>query len=992
MSTKIRGHRIEEKSISVKHITDDFSLSEIKGVKLNYPTHDNKHDLNEEQYNVITQGGNADSYHNHTGGGGGANGIYTNVQRDVAILKIMMELNGLKNGLPKAIMDTFTDTKDIDYGVMPPSITNITSEVYTDQSVSTSLEPNMAYYYYVQTKNKGGWTTVCSPFKVTTPAADITNKIKNNINVVLPKNSKGIKIFRQKGELDYVYEEFTSSSTISPDGSLYEIVPANNYNTAHNSIKFEQNDRLEPNVDILNSINSPISRGLNLYDLYENVQLDSAVYCFLAPKNNRSVNILKLVWSGNSLFVPISYEVYYTEYAFAGINELEKWKPLSTISNMYYVNPLEHNTDGVINGHRVTGNTKRINNFIFEPISEMKGIKIVCKEIKSGVQMALINVLTNDSHTSPSVIHKLNVPVDLSKYNTAMFDMMTFGNPHENSIGLDFFSRSEDSTYQAYDQLYLYNSAPNNSNIAAIPNRTIRDSIYIGTRSDGDYDKIRISFKRLSGVVILKHVTVTVANGIDQIVFDYPETLTSVTFNGGKDYYEGTDAGIDSDFVDFKFPKDKTYDTIIVSYVLEQGNIYIHVNGNTCQWYKDGRPGVDSYISGSGFATWRGDYTGVTGITIGKTGVSKDSIIKKVFNDDLTSTFSHVLNISGMTNIIDKIRYKCKYNSFSNNTIVSTLRFSKSRLLFNPTDVTKASCSTTGEGNISYVYDSDDTNSWKSALTPALYNPLNTTFSFKEVQNIDCIKLTPFTKESSFKNFKIQISNFETVTGNEPDDGSVWVDVNGLDFIPSLKNIFTGIIIGSNVTNCNIVGRCLNMTFNAVACRHVRILYYETIGNVPLNIRNIECMSATNTNDYELVHTVDGSINISSNYNYTDIGIDGTIITQLPNSNTTASSNVMYNSIKQFFEVTDKSKKGILVTKEFPVGAISKILTTIQSIQETSNDKIDVLISVDGGFTWESVPKIEYVHTVVNRGTTACLRFELYNNAKLNAYALLYSV
>lgn len=185
--TKIKGHRIDEGQIKDNHLDKDLVFKEGERLVLNYPTHSNSNDLTKNEKAILTNGGLADTLHTHVGGGGGENGIYTNKERDLQILKLNMKLNSSIYALDNASKEVFDDDDSVDY-TQPNFDFDLKEDVISNNNLNTEKQFNN---YYLRYKMGYGFTD----FKNKYIECNKNNKINIYLNKACEKNY-GVEIYK----------------------------------------------------------------------------------------------------------------------------------------------------------------------------------------------------------------------------------------------------------------------------------------------------------------------------------------------------------------------------------------------------------------------------------------------------------------------------------------------------------------------------------------------------------------------------------------------------------------------------------------------------------------------------------------------------------------------------------------------------------------------------------------------------------------------------
>ena len=600
MSTKIKSHRIDDKAIQNKHLADEFSLSEGSRVVLNHATHDNANDLSHDQYLILTQGGNGDIYHYHTGGSGGAEGIYTHAQIDASLLKIMMQLNSIKYGIEHSIMDLFDNDSGVDYGVPAPTVDTSKLTVTTDV---TTLTPNTIYQYEASIKVKDGWTNLSASAKLITPVADSLYR-KAQLTFRMPADYvvKAIKIFRTKSSSDFAFLGERSYTTLySPEGFIYELIPKEGSNMETTALRLSV---LGTSTDSLKDISDVAYGGKWIGPNVKNVLYQGAgikvVYGFSNLDTTNKPGQLTLQWNSNIAYIPLDYIVEYSKTLNPNISLDSQWAPISDLRILDDFTATAMITDGAITNGTVVNNTRITNKFSFKPIPGCTGIRVRILRQISGVNLAGLYVYHLGASVGQKIYDDLGKNYNITPYKTMVIEVDSNGLMAEN-LNIGLIGAVDSGVVTA--QTNAFSHTANNTTQGVNLNRTIREEVYVGAMNYNGFNKIKLAWNSNTANNKISNVTIALSNnGLDSPIITMPQTLKRVTFNNGQLNSAGVaSTTISSDWIQLDFPVGN-FVSFIVTYTIEIGLVYWHSQGNRYSWYKDGNVGGDMYnTDGAGF-------------------------------------------------------------------------------------------------------------------------------------------------------------------------------------------------------------------------------------------------------------------------------------------------------------------------------------------------------------------------------------------------------
>ena len=288
---------------------------------------------------------------------------------------------------------------------------------------------------------------------------------------------------------------------------------------------------------------------------------------------------------------------------------------------------------------------------------------------------------------------------------------------------------------------------------------------------------------------------------------------------------------------------------------------------------------------------------------------------------------------------------------------------------------------------------------YRTSRYPTPYNPIISTYLFSEPHLVDNLRLELHSAEAyTPKDFKIQVTNSASATLGDPETSEIWNEIQNPYFIAKLlgNEKFTGQIDTVNgITNNNLFNCEIDLGFDPIEIQGIRFIFYSTINpSSAIRLQNAFVYESIICNDtYELI--ADVSTNQPENISILDDNLQSLNSLELTNlpKNETGSRNIWFNATKKLIEVIDKTKPGIVITKTIYTSGVLNFLINIQKVIPDSNvDSIQTFISNNDGDTYTLIEDFDFVNTLDTIGGNVKIKFILNNNAKLNAYSLLYSL
>lgn len=989
--TQLKGHRIGEKQIEQKHLHDSFILPEDR-LKLNYPTHDNVGDLTAAQKNTLTQMGNGDSLHYHTGGGGGPQGIYTNAERDVQLLKLSMLVNATKWGMDKSVKDLFDDDASIYYGLrnaISPTLVNITD----DPSIGGLLPANTSYTYGVAFKTLYGETAVSNTTVITT-GSGTNNAIKISIDEA-PVGNKGMKLFRSTGDVEQVIVENENITEWNNPYNLDVSLNGTDKTAGLSSFKVSTKGFTNANGGVIRN-SSNIAYGVGRRVLNDGQQLSTQIlknppFEYLIQINNKAVAArLDIIWDSNPSQIPLSYEVYYTtDYIPTDITSVNwnKFERLSKFRTAFNV-PLSISTDGdIVDNYKITSNTRSQNIFSFKAVANITAIKIKVINVQSKCQLNDVRLFTETNSTNLSIFKDFNGPQDFRAFKTLKLDMKSNAR-HKDNLKIAFEKSTESIGSTVADIPYSCTQAAVNLTGYSVRCRSNQGNSF----NRYGYDRIRIQlnpepnqYLRLENIYI--HVDLQSGHihssagyditGVDTVVIP-------VTFNNGLSYYDGTPTGaIYSDWIPVQFPN-ITFNSYIVTFRVITGSL---------KWYS--YEYTESYLTTTngyeGDLKWNGyvpvnsnqfNYGYIQRIEVGKSNSQYmdfdhfvDSVSEKWHRHYIT------LPTGEGTNDVKNLRLLFNNITLDQDIFIDNVSLSRSD------DTVKTLATITGSNgcltptNVKL----NDNSTFVSDLTPTNAAPKNIMFEYSATQQINKLLMFFGSPTTAGKSYAIQYTTDLTANVNDAVGDTKWLPVSGIIIgEPGIPQEFTGTILENVIYDNNIWANHITHKFDTIECRKIRILFFSTIGDLILRVSNIKIMTAADMGELKLIY--EKNTLVSPGDSILDDGKPtGAVI---PSAlNTTGSYNIYYDSSLGLIRVIDPTKQGVIHFKQLDLGLYIHLLMTAQT---TGN--VNFYVSNDTGLIYNKIT-LDQLYDFTAQSKSLRMKVTLDSaDATLNAIALLYSL
>lgn len=991
--SQIKGHRIAKRAVTTEHLHQDFKLKEEK-MELNHPTHDNSGDLTEAQKNTLTQMGNADTLHYHTGGGGGPQGIYTNEERDIQLLKLSMLLNATKYGMDKSVKDVFDDDSSVDYGIKPastPMVTNLTD----DHTYGGSLSPLQSYSYGVVYKTKYGKTNMINSESITTKNGG-TNAVKITLDAV-PAENKGFEIYRCDGKSEKtiveneVLEEWDNpfnlemalESTDKTSGLSSTKVSVRGYTNASGTQAY-----------VSSNIAYGVGKRVNSQSESLNSVLTKEVpFTYLVQIMNRGdVTRLDLVWDKNPSNIPMDYELYYTtDFIGAGIENItwSKFNNLSKVKNMYNV-PLSISTDGSIaNNSYIKGNTRPQNVFLFKRITDITCIKVVIKKVVQSCNLTDIRLFTEDNSSLEFITKDFGTPQTFSEFNTLKLDVKSNGNHNNMKIG--FLKNTEVVTGAVTD----WNQVPNTS--ISLTGKTLRCRVRSGQGAinRSSYDRIRIAIRPVANQYLKLENTYlmidTRGHAHDDSILDSdcPEVVVPITWNNGLPYYEATPNGsvIYSDWVHIDFPN-KNFQPYIVNFSIVSGGLQYYNNQEWCEtWTSLNAHGLENSIKWNGMCTINDRWWNWNFIEQVQLGQSNSKYMDlDVFNPNaLEKWHKHYVQLPPAPALDDVKKMILFFNNLltDQDVLIDNISLTRSKNVLNQVGGT-AITGSNGYNNVNNIKLNDNSYS-ESDLPPTVAAPKSIMISMNTPMDINKLVMYFGNKNYAAKNYAVQYSNDTSATVNDLYEDTKWLPMESLVIgEEGIPTDFTGNIVGNIVYENNVWDSHITHTFKTVNAVKVRIVYFATMGNSNVRTTNIKLMTAEDNGDFKMIY--ESANHIINGYEVIDDGKPYTSVSR-PLFNTTGSHNVLYDSNLRVMRLIDKSKPGVVYLEKLDIKLFKNIILTAQT-----TGSVLFSASIDDGKTFEVV-YVDTLHTFAKQSSTLILKAEFQtSDAALSALAFLYSL
>jgi len=988
MSTKIMGHRIGEKQIKNNHMADDFRVSEGDKVLLNFPSHSNANDLTALQRQILTQGGLADSLHYHSGGGGGEEGIYTHPQIDAAILSLTMEMNSQKYGLDNAIVDRFDDSLGVFRGISRPVIDSVT-EITSTTDVNT-LTASRTYYYKAAIKWRDCLTDASAPIRFTTSDVGIAPYRKAQVQMELPSDNKGLKIWRAVTDLinqDIFLELY--KSIYSPESMRFEIVPGavSGHPNGKSALVINYNGVVNDVMrDLVSSVNGGVMIGTTIGSVQNMINGDTVVkYGVRFPSNTYSISQINLNWNSNPAYVPQDYKIEYATIPNPNIDIDTDWMPIRDLQLVIDDGMIQNGTNGTIDGEYIINNTVVANKFCFGTIPNPSGIRVTILRVLSGVRLDAFVAYYMGYSNGFKVVHSLDQSrVDLTGMKTMIIDIKADINHDRFTVGI------VDAAYVAAitNQTTIYSSNNNNTSFGASLTTTYRSRSYMDSANQNrvGFNKVRVRISVAANTRI-SNITIGFDNSATSAI-SLPQTIRYVTFNGGLTTPTFVSAGLYwSDWIGLEFPN-ATFTYAIMSCICEQGTVYEYGANGNMYTYSSTVANASWDTSGAIWSNYQGSYSMIQGVEIAK-GYETRSL--KALPKNFNTWYTHYIDISGSANGVTNLKnmiFKMNGIDQSGNVYFSNIRFSAMQELIKvPANLQSITAkSTNGSFPINNINDSVLSSYWESNAIPTTINPEILMFKFKVEQKIERLRmLVPNSFSYAPERYSFQYTIDTTAIVTDPTDSAKWMNMEALQILNATQVGFTGLVDGNSVTAGNAFGDHVDHKWASVNALAMRIIFWKTTANTAVRVNDIEIYTKEDPAEYVLIG--DFNTKQAENFVWIDPAIAGTPDSP-PFINTTGSQNIWYDTGYDMIRVYDKAKPAILQTNTVETELFLRALINVQSIDVNG---MLYWISADGGLTWtETIPG--EVTEVPTPGNEFRLMVSMTGNDALSAYSVLYSL
>lgn len=987
-ATQIKGHRIGDKQIEQKHLHDSFILPEDR-LKLNHPTHSDAGDLTVAQKNTLTQMGNGDSLHYHTGGGGGPQGIYTNAERDVQLLKLSMLVSATKWGMDKSVKDLFDDDASIYYGfrnAISPTLINITD----DPSIGGLLPANTSFTYGIAFKTQYGETEVSNTTVITT-GSGTNNSIKISIDEA-PTGNKGMKLFRSSGNVERVIVENENINEWVNPYNLDVALNGTDKTAGLSSFKVSTKGFTNANGSIIRN-SSNIAYGVGRRVLNDGQQLNVQIlqnppFEYLIQINNKAIAArLDIIWDSNPSQIPLSYEVYYTtDYIPTDITSV-KWNKFERLSKFRtaFNSILSISTDGdIIDNYKVTNNTRSQNIFSFKAVANITAIKIKVINVQSKCQLNDIRLFTETNSTNLSIFKDFNGPQDFREFKTLKIDVKSNAR-HKDNLKIAFEKSSEVISNTANDISYNSTTSMN------LTGNTIRTRYGSGSWNRYGYDRVRIQlspepnqYLKLENIFIHidnksghLHSTTGYDIGIDAVV-------VPVTFNNGLSYYDGVPTGpIYSDWLPIQFPN-ISFNSYVVSMRVVTGTLKYY-NYTYTETYSTSTNGYEGDLIWNGYVNVNSnyyDYGFIQRVEVGKSNsqyMDFDNFVDSVA-EKWHRHYIPLPNGEG-SNDVRNLRLLFNNITLDQDIFIDNVSLSRSD------DTVRTLATITGSNgctNPAYVKLTDD-NVFGSDLTPTNAAPKSIMFEYSATQQLNKLLIFFGNKSTAGRSYAIQYTTDLTANVNDAVGDTKWLPISGIVIgEPGIPQEFTGTILENVIYDNNVWASHTTHTFDTVECRKIRIIFFATIGDIVLRVNNIKIMTAADMGELKLIYEKNTLVN-PGDYILDDGKPTGTLT---PNAlNTTGSYNIYYDSSLGLIRVIDPTKQGVIHFKQLELGLYIHLLMTAQT---TGN--VNFYVSNDTGLIYNKI-SLDQLYDFTAQSKSLRIKITLDSaDATLNAIALLYSL
>ena len=999
MGTKIKSHRIENNAIEKRHIKNDVKFTENEDLTLNFPTHDNSNDLSLEQNQILTQGGNADTLHYHSGGGGGAAGILTNPEVDKAIMDLMLRVNAVETGMDNVILDQLDDIRDLDHGYNSPIISFVQLEDGT--SLENSLLEGDRLGYRLLTKIDGGHTNTSSDYFINiTPGYTFPTAL---LFLTLPPENEGYQLYRRKVSSMEYNAKFNDITNISSKEEIdFEIVPSD---------YFSQNDFLridarENNIRSINSHNNIFENQSNVYMNFgefivpENYTGDNTIIALKTNSTINKINKILIDFNDNELDIARDFIIEFATVSNPNIYDDSVWNQLTNIRK---TNFMEDNFE--IENNIIINNNEFDVEIAFDDIRDITAIRFTVLDKVEAVYVMRIyaeNLLATDTYEIGHINKKL-----INKFDSKDIKNFEYKIRNSNNEIPDITAKFKNELGWYYPNIRTQMNIENNISHYTIENKIVRTTTdgvyeYSGITKD-DMFNIKLRNHNPGAPITIRNMNIVACQTYNQkdIINRHYETLTEITFNNGENEITTDEEYFYTDLFKFiNFPKAAFTSgrfPIITFEVVGVADFWMHSDSYNYTWIADPlTTEVDDPGNGGNFSVLNSSYTPCV---ISRYKTQKEISLEKTVYEENKTDFRKDVNYNVFshpyTNFnINEIEFHVTNSRVDSLLDIADIKFHNKKEIFQSGYMKEYSTA----GYEEYLINNNG-NYYYSSRYPTPYNPVISTYLFLEPHLIDNLRLELYSSETlTPRDFKIQVTNSASATLGDPETSEIWNEIQNPYFMAKLlrNEIFTGQIDTENgITNNNLFNCEMDLGFDPVEVQGIRFIFYSAINpSAQVHIQSAFVYESIIGNDtYELI--ADVSTNQPESVLVLDDNLqslDSLELTDLP-KNETGSRNIWFDATKKLIEVIDKAEPGIVITKTIYTDGVLNFLMNIQKVIPDSNvDSIQTFISNNGGDTYALIEDFDFVNTLDTIGGNVKIKFILNNNAKLNAYSLLYSL
>jgi len=995
VSSKVKGHRIGDGQVEEKHLHPSFRLNEDKMV-LDHPTHSNEADLTLSQRNTLTQMGNADHLHFHTGGGGGPQGIYTNEERDVQLLKLGMLVNSTKYGLDKSVKEEFDDDSSIDYGMRSGSVPELTN--ITNGPELGTLQPNKRYSYGVTYKSKYGETNIANAETITTGAGannSVELKLKN-----IPAGNEGAVIYRTEGDAERLLVENESLTEWQNPENMKITVEGSDKTSGHGSLKLNLKGRpisgstFIGRRDLAAGIGKRVVTGSS--PLSTAIPNSNAIAYVIGINNKGNTNRLDLVWDKSPANVPADYEIFYTTDTFVTEYTGLGWKRFESLVKPKTLRGEELNiaTDGQVSSDgAITDNTRPTNVFLFSAVANITGIKVVINRTPQFCNLVNLRLWSERSSVHATVRKEFASPLNMSSYGTLKVDVKSNQNHQKAKMAL---MRSNEAVASVLSEW-----ATNLPTAIDMTGRTIRTRVREATPTvRPEHDRFRISISLPVGEYVKienfhLHLD-NVSAGVGAVDSAYPafNRPVPITF-GGKNGYEGTPttAVQTSDWIPITFPPD-AFGSYVITFTVAFGRVMHLLSGTSVafSWHVDsnlgrGLEGEDwlGSIATTDIVSLDNTAYLVSALQLGKSDASGFDL--DYFDDEaLDRWHRHYLPIPGGTNAesIQNILMRFDNLLVDQELYIDNIVMSKTKNVFGQVAGTTIEWSTGGQGASNII--ANTATFGHSDVAPTVTQPKSLLIATPTVESLNKVLLFFGKQRTAGKSFALQYASDPLAKVNDAYANPLWLPVTDLRIgEQGIPSDFTGSIVSNVVYDNNVWNNHIALTFDEVNALKFRVIFFSSSNGERIEVTNIKLMTSENLGDFKKIYetptfVTEGQVILDDGKAASDISP--------PEFNTTGSHNVYYDGNLHLMRLIDKSKPGAVVFRELTLEMYQHIILTAQTIGDVSF----YVDNGDGGEDFDPV-NADSLHTFGNQSTELILKAELLSpDAALSAMAFLYSL